>query len=222
MQVHRSCICVGWSTSTSWTLASHHRTCQSVFCRFCGIGWMLSPPVEFLQVMHAWSTQFVLLCPLMGFPGGYPLSIGWVITSYCFLLRLCLFQVIHPISSLPTKLFCTCIIELAEGWGWLHSSSSSWRINISSSQHTSTQNMSYTQVHTYKVSVPVMPCIYLCLHLTLASLDRHVPYQLWSSFLQDGGLDIWGGTHSYTKPAFYTSFNPAKHEQSSLGEHMLC
>ena len=43
----------------------------------------------FVQVMHDQFTQLLLLFPLMGFPGGYPLPIGLMMTSHCFLPRPC-------------------------------------------------------------------------------------------------------------------------------------
>ena len=96
--------------------------------------------------------------PTWVFPGDslFPLAVGDVIiTSYCFLLMLHPFQMSHPIRGFPhldTPLHA-CAITIWRGYSQLHSSSSFWRRNISCSQHTSTDNTSYTLTHTFKVSV---------------------------------------------------------------------
>ena len=58
-------------------------------------------------------TQLLLLCPLVGFPKGYPPPIGPLVTSLHFLPRLCLPWVSQPIRAVPTQMpFCTCAMHL--------------------------------------------------------------------------------------------------------------
>ena len=91
----------------------------------------------FLQVMHDRSTQFHLLCPPMGFPKGYPLPIGPMMTSHHFLPRPRLLQVSHPISNvLSQTLLCACALHRGQSYSGLHSSFSFQRVNNSSSPNT--------------------------------------------------------------------------------------
>ena len=87
-------------------------------------GWCQDLHLDsFLQVMHDQFTQFLLLCPFMGFPQGYLLPIGPMMTSHRFLPRPRLLQVSHPINIVLTQTpFCACVIHLGQGYPSLHSS----------------------------------------------------------------------------------------------------
>ena len=85
----------------------------------------------------------------------FPLAIGdIIIMSYHFLPMLYPFWMSHPIRGFPTLTHpCACILTIWRGYSQLHSSSNFWRGNILCSQHTSTDNTSYTLTHMFKVSV---------------------------------------------------------------------
>ena len=95
--------------------------------------------------------------PAWVFPGDslFPLAVGDVIImSYHFLPMLHPFQMSHPIRGFPALTHPgTCILTIWRGYSQLHSSSNFQRGNILCSQHTSTDNTSYTLTHMFKVSV---------------------------------------------------------------------
>ena len=101
----RSHLYVGQLANARWIPELHHRSHQSASCKFHEKGSAsrsLSPSI-LLQVMHDRSTQFLLLCPLVGFPRGYPSPIGPMMTSYHFLPRPHPLWVSHPISDVLTQ-----------------------------------------------------------------------------------------------------------------------
>ena len=158
--------------------------------------------------------------PSLGFSWGLPLPIGPVMMSYHFLPRLCLFWVSHPISSFPTETFLH--MHYRPGWRlcWLHSSSSPWRMNITGSQHTSIQNMSYTQVHVYKVSV----CLW-CLASIFALIQLSHPLTCAYSTNLIFFLRWWTGhlrRHSQPYKAHLPyQLQSCKAQTVLLGGHML-
>ena len=126
--------------------------------------------------MHDQFTQFLLLCPLVGFPRGYPLPIGPMMTSYRFLQKAPppLGESSNQQHSCPDTFSCACIIHLCPGYSGLHSSFSSWRVNNSSSQNTCPPNTLYTPVHTSKVSVCEGHLTSICVHIQLLHPLTHV------------------------------------------------
>ena len=113
--------------------------------------------------------------PAWVFPGDslFQLTIDVIITSYRFLPMLHPFQMSHPIRSFPALTHpCTCILNIWKGYSQLHSSSSFRRGNILCSQHTSTDNTSYTSMDTFKVSV----CCWCTMSFVL--VFQHTPHLL--------------------------------------------
>ena len=112
---------------------------------------------RFLQVMHDHATRFLVLYPPCGvFPGDslFSMSIDDIITtSFCFLLRLHPLGMSHPIRGFPTLTHPhACILPSGGGIPYFFLHPTFGEGNILCSQHTSTDNTSYTLTHMFKVS----------------------------------------------------------------------